>query len=630
MLGEARAQAGRGRRRRDRLGRDARPRRRPRRWSRASAAGPAARSSTAASVLKEFDLDEALARRPRLLLLDELAHTNAPGSRHAKRWQDVEELLDAGIDVWTTLNVQHLESLNDLVARITDVSMRETVPDRLLERRGRGRVHRPAAGRAAGAPARGQGLRAGAGAARDARLLPQGEPGRPARAGAAPHGRPRGRGRPRLPAPPRDRADLAGGGAAAGLHPAQSRERPPDPRGAAGGHAPARGLDRRVRGEPLAARAVGGRARVAGRGVQAGRGAGRGHHGALGRGGAGPARLRAPAQRERRGGRQAQPLRMARAPAAAVPSTRSCGSVRRDRRVRDLERARGGGAPSPGRSAPSRAALRLRVGRAGGPHVQPDCLDHAPAVRQEQPDHGLPAGRGLRGHALRPVALRAGRRAERRRLRLLLRVALPHLRGERHPVPRHVRRDADRGPAHQHARGARARPGRARAPAGAAHAPALHGRAASWRAVRTPEAIAAAATRQVADVFHGPVQVLLPDAESRLRPVPAETPVFPADARERAVADWAYDTCPARGRGDRHPAGRGRALPAAAERRAEPLGVLGVRAAPPTCCPSRRTSSTCWRRWPARSRRRCKRRACPSRPSRRASKSSASACAARS
>jgi two-component system sensor histidine kinase KdpD len=84
--------------------------------------------------MKEFDIDEALRRRPALLLLDELAHTNASGSRHPKRWQDVEELLDAGIDVWTTLNVQHLESLNDVIARITEVSVRETVPDRLLER----------------------------------------------------------------------------------------------------------------------------------------------------------------------------------------------------------------------------------------------------------------------------------------------------------------------------------------------------------------------------------------------------------------------------------------------------------------------------------------------------------------
>ncbi|HXO18717.1 MAG TPA: DUF4118 domain-containing protein, partial [Thermoanaerobaculia bacterium] len=84
--------------------------------------------------LKELDLDGARARRPAVLLVDELAHTNAPGSRHVKRWQDVEELLAEGIDVWTTVNVQHLESLNDLVGRITGVVVRETVPDSILER----------------------------------------------------------------------------------------------------------------------------------------------------------------------------------------------------------------------------------------------------------------------------------------------------------------------------------------------------------------------------------------------------------------------------------------------------------------------------------------------------------------
>ena len=83
--------------------------------------------------LLEFDLDDALARKPGLLLLDELAHTNAPGSRHAKRWQDAEELLEAGIDVYTTLNVQHVESLNDLVNRVTGIAVRETVPDRVLD-----------------------------------------------------------------------------------------------------------------------------------------------------------------------------------------------------------------------------------------------------------------------------------------------------------------------------------------------------------------------------------------------------------------------------------------------------------------------------------------------------------------
>jgi two-component system, OmpR family, sensor histidine kinase KdpD len=85
-------------------------------------------------VLEEFDLDAALARHPALLLVDELAHTNAPGSRHTKRWQDVEELLAAGINAYTTINIQHFESLNDVVAQITGVTVRETVPDSVLER----------------------------------------------------------------------------------------------------------------------------------------------------------------------------------------------------------------------------------------------------------------------------------------------------------------------------------------------------------------------------------------------------------------------------------------------------------------------------------------------------------------
>lgn len=84
-------------------------------------------------ILSEFDLDKALARKPNLLLLDEFAHSNIPGSRHPKRWQDIEELLDAGIDVWTTLNIQHLEGLNDILQKITRVQVRETVPDRVFE-----------------------------------------------------------------------------------------------------------------------------------------------------------------------------------------------------------------------------------------------------------------------------------------------------------------------------------------------------------------------------------------------------------------------------------------------------------------------------------------------------------------
>ena len=84
-------------------------------------------------VLREFDLDGALARRPALILVDELAHSNAPGCRHPKRWQDVEELLDAGIDVLTTVNVQHLESLNDVVGGITGIRVWETVTDRVFD-----------------------------------------------------------------------------------------------------------------------------------------------------------------------------------------------------------------------------------------------------------------------------------------------------------------------------------------------------------------------------------------------------------------------------------------------------------------------------------------------------------------
>ena len=85
-------------------------------------------------ILDEFDIDAALRRRPGLVLVDELAHTNVAGSRHPKRYQDVEELLDAGIDVYTTVNIQHIESLNDVVAQITRVRVREIVPDAIVDR----------------------------------------------------------------------------------------------------------------------------------------------------------------------------------------------------------------------------------------------------------------------------------------------------------------------------------------------------------------------------------------------------------------------------------------------------------------------------------------------------------------
>src|ERR1700674_413510 len=84
-------------------------------------------------LLTEMDLDAILKRRPQLVLVDELAHSNAPGSRHPKRYLDVEELIAGGIDVYTTLNIQHVESLNDVVARITRIRVRETVPDSILD-----------------------------------------------------------------------------------------------------------------------------------------------------------------------------------------------------------------------------------------------------------------------------------------------------------------------------------------------------------------------------------------------------------------------------------------------------------------------------------------------------------------
>ena len=95
---------------------------------------PVKQISHGSITLSEFDLDGALERRPRLILVDELAHTNAPGSRHEKRYQDILELIQAGIDVYTTVNVQHIESLNDTVAAITGITVRERIPDSVFDR----------------------------------------------------------------------------------------------------------------------------------------------------------------------------------------------------------------------------------------------------------------------------------------------------------------------------------------------------------------------------------------------------------------------------------------------------------------------------------------------------------------
>jgi len=93
---------------------------------------PRARIPYRDTTFEEMDVDAVLARKPQVAIVDELAHTNVPGSRNAKRWQDVEELLNAGIEVITTVNIQHLESLNDVVLKITGVPQRETVPDAVV------------------------------------------------------------------------------------------------------------------------------------------------------------------------------------------------------------------------------------------------------------------------------------------------------------------------------------------------------------------------------------------------------------------------------------------------------------------------------------------------------------------
>ncbi|HEV8051671.1 MAG TPA: sensor histidine kinase KdpD, partial [Parachlamydiaceae bacterium] len=85
------------------------------------------------SVFEELDIDAILKCKPQLVLVDELAHSNVPGSRHPKRWHDVVELLDNGIDVYTTLNVQHIESLKDVIEKVTGITIRETVPDLVID-----------------------------------------------------------------------------------------------------------------------------------------------------------------------------------------------------------------------------------------------------------------------------------------------------------------------------------------------------------------------------------------------------------------------------------------------------------------------------------------------------------------
>ena len=200
MLDDAHAMRAPGHRRRRRLRRDARPGgngradRRPRGRSRAAAC------EYKGTVLEEMDLDAVLARKPEVAVVDELAHTNAPGGKNEKRWQDVEDLLAAGISVMTAVNVQHLEGVQDVVKSATGLEVKERVPDRVIrEADAVVNVDLPVPG-APRPPEAGQDLSAGAGARRPREFLPRGEPQVPARARA-----PRDRGE-RRPRPDRDRA----------------------------------------------------------------------------------------------------------------------------------------------------------------------------------------------------------------------------------------------------------------------------------------------------------------------------------------------------------------------------------------------------------------------------------------
>ena len=177
--------------------------------------------------LDEMDIDAIIARRPQLALVDELAHTNAPGSRHPKRYLDVEELLNCGIDVYTTINIQHIESLNDVVAQITGVRVRETIPDQvfdradaielvdltpddLIQRLKEGKVYVPK-----------QAERA------LEHFLLAGQPDRAARACASPHRRAGRRTAPDPDAGARDPGPLGGGRTRPGLHQRRPASRRP-------------------------------------------------------------------------------------------------------------------------------------------------------------------------------------------------------------------------------------------------------------------------------------------------------------------------------------------------------------------------------------------------------------------
>ncbi len=147
------------------------------------------------TTLEELDVDAVLARRPDIVLVDELAHTNAPGSRNEKRWQDIDQLLEAGIGVISTVNIQHLESLNDVVEQITGMRQQETVPDEVVRRADQLQLVDLASESIRATARTRRHLPGGAHRRRAGQLLPAGKPDGASRA-CAPMGRGPGRRRP--------------------------------------------------------------------------------------------------------------------------------------------------------------------------------------------------------------------------------------------------------------------------------------------------------------------------------------------------------------------------------------------------------------------------------------------------
>ena len=300
--------------------------------------------------LEEMDLDAILRRRPALVLVDELAHTNAEGSRHPKRYLDVEELLGAGIDVYSTMNVQHIESLNDVVARITRIRVRETVPDRDRRRRRRGRAGRSHAGRPDGAAARGQGLCPRARPARAAPLFLARQPHGIARAGAAAHRRARRRPDAELHARARHHRPVGGRRARGRLPRSQPRRGQRRARRQAHRRRARCRADRALCRDRAPRHPVGSRARPPRRDHAPCRPARRrGGDGAGPLGGRGDPGLRALAQRHARGGRQVAALALVRA------APRFGGRSARAQQLRPRRRGgavgRGAGAARPDRLA---------------------------------------------------------------------------------------------------------------------------------------------------------------------------------------------------------------------------------------------------------------------------------------